>query len=56
MISINATWIKEEAKRLGFFTCGVAKAEPVNEEVAKGYRKWLENGEEATMAYMSNYL
>lgn len=56
MISINATWIKEEAKRIGFFSYGVAKAEPVDEEVAKGYRKWLENGEEATMAYMSNYL
>lgn len=56
MISINATWIKEEAKHLGFFSYGVAKAEPVDEEVAKGYRKWLENGEEATMAYMSNYL
>ena len=54
MISINTTWIKEETKRLGFFTCGIAKAEPVDEEVAQGYRKWLENGEEATMAYMSN--
>ena len=38
MISINATWIKEEAKRIGFFTCGIAKAEPVDEEVQKGIR------------------
>ena len=48
--------IKAEAQRLGFFACGIAKAAPVEENVAEAYRKWLENGEEASMAYMTNYL
>ena len=51
-----ASKIKAEAQRLGFFACGIAKAAPVEENVAEAYRKWLENGEEATMAYMTNYL
>lgn len=51
-----ASKIKAEAQRLGFFACGIAKAAPVDENVAEAYRKWLENGEEASMAYMINYL
>lgn len=51
-----ASKIKAEAQRLGFFACGIAKAAPVEENVAEAYRKWLENGEEASMAYMTNYL
>lgn len=51
-----ASKIKAEAQRLGFFACGIAKAGPVEENVAEAYRKWLENGEEASMAYMTNYL
>ena len=51
-----ASKIKAEAQRLGFFACGIAKAAPVEENVAEAYRKWLENGEEASMAYMANYL
>ena len=53
---IIASKIKAEAQRLGFFACGIAKAAPVEENVAEAYRKWLENGEEASMAYMTNYL
>ena len=41
---------------MGFFACGIAKAAPVDKAVAQKYRKWLENGEEASMAYMTNYL
>lgn len=51
-----ASKIKAEAQRLGFFACGIAKAAPVEKNVAEAYRKWLENGEEASMAYMTNYL
>lgn len=51
-----ASKIKAEAQRFGFFACGIAKAAPVEENVAEAYRKWLENGEEASMAYMTNYL
>lgn len=51
-----ASKIKAEAQRLGFFACGIAKSAPVEENVAEAYRKWLENGEEASMAYMTNYL
>ena len=51
-----ASKIKAEAQRLGFFACGIAKAAPVEENVAEAYRKWLEKGEEASMAYMTNYL
>lgn len=51
-----ASKIKAEAQGLGFFACGIAKAAPVEENVAEAYRKWLENGEEASMAYMTNYL
>ena len=51
-----ASKIKAEAQRLGFFACGIAKAAPVEENVAEAYRKWLENGEEASMTYMTNYL
>ena len=51
-----ASKIKAEAQRLGFFACGIAKAAPVEENVAEAYRKWLENGEEASMVYMTNYL
>lgn len=51
-----ASKIKAEAQRHGFFACGIAKAAPVEENVAEAYRKWLENGEEASMAYMTNYL
>ena len=52
----NSSVIKSLAHSLGFFACGIAKAEPVDEAVAQKYRKWLENGEEASMAYMANYL
>ena len=51
-----ASKIKAEAQRLGFFACGIAKAAPVDEAVAQKYRKWLENGEEASMAIYDKLL
>lgn len=53
--SNEAERIKAEAQRLGFFACGIAKAEPVAEEVAVAFRSWLKKGHEADMAYMRQY-
>lgn len=48
--------IKAEAHRLGFFACGIAKAEPVDDETAAVFKKWLSDGNHADMAYMANNL
>lgn len=48
--------IKQKAQSLGFFRCGIARALPVDEDVAEGYRRWIEKGHEAKMSYMSNYV
>ena len=47
--------IKAEAKRLGFFACGIAKAAPVEPATAAEVRRWLDNACFAEMAYMNNY-
>ena len=47
--------IKAEAKNLGFFACGIAKAAAVDKDVVDSYRKWIDNGEHATMNYLENY-
>ncbi|RKW58678.1 MAG: tRNA epoxyqueuosine(34) reductase QueG, partial [Prevotella sp.] len=47
--------IKAEAKRLGFFACGIAKAAPVEPDTAAEVRRWLDNACFAEMAYMNNY-
>ena len=47
--------IKAEAKRLGFFACGIAKAAPVEPTTAAEVTRWLDNGCFAEMAYMNNY-
>lgn len=46
--------IKQEAKRLGFESCGIAKAEFLNEE-ASNLEQWLKNGYHGKMQYMENY-
>ena len=48
--------IKAEALRLGFFACGIARAEPVADEVAAHVRRWLDVGGNAGMTYMGNYI
>lgn len=47
--------IKSEACNLGFFACGIAKAEPVDGAVARSLKRWLAEGDNAGMAYMNNY-
>ena len=47
--------IKAEARRLGFFACGVARAQRVSPEAEAELRRWLEDGREADMEYMANY-
>jgi epoxyqueuosine reductase len=45
--------IKAEAKRLGFFTCGISKARFLNEE-AERFETWLKKGMNASMTYLEN--
>jgi epoxyqueuosine reductase len=49
-----ATLIKQEAKRLGFESCGIAKADFLEEE-ALNLENWLKNGFHGKMNYMENY-
>lgn len=47
--------IKAEAQRLGFFACGVAKAEPVDDITAAELRRWIDCRNYASMEYMANH-
>jgi epoxyqueuosine reductase len=47
-------FIKEEAKRLGFIFCGIAKAEFLEQEAPR-LEKWLNEGKHGEMRYMDNY-
>lgn len=44
--------IKAEAKRLGFFACGVAKADHVSAQAESRLKAWVKAGREADMEYM----
>ena len=46
--------IKQEAKRLGFESCGISKADFLEEE-ASNLELWLKNGYHGKMQYMENY-
>lgn len=46
--------IKAGAKSLGFFACGIAKAEPVDAAIAADYNAWLAQSGNADMAYLAN--
>ena len=48
--------LKAEARSLGFFACGIAKAEPVDVQVAAHYRQWIAQGGHADMHYLANNL
>mgnify|MGYP001216081117 CR=1 FL=1 len=48
--------IKAEAKRLGFFACGIAQAGRVSQEEENHLRQWLSDGMNADMEWMNNYL
>ena len=47
--------IKAEAKSLGFYACGIAKADAVDNETATRFQDWLAQGKNADMAYLNNY-
>lgn len=47
-------FIKEQAKRLGFLSCGIAKAEFLEEEAPR-LEKWLKKGYHGQMHYMENH-
>lgn len=46
--------IKEEAKRLGFLSCGISKAGFLEEEAPR-LEKWLNNNMNGQMGYMENH-
>ena len=46
--------IKAEARSLGFFTCGIARAEAVDSDTAEGYRRWIADGHHASMQYLAD--
>ena len=46
--------IKTEAKRLGFLSCGISKAEFLEEEAPR-LEKWLNNSMHGQMKYMENH-
>lgn len=53
-ISNHTHFIKQQAAALGFSYCGIAKAEPLNED-AKRLESWLNQGMNGNMAYMANH-
>jgi epoxyqueuosine reductase len=50
----NTRLIKTEAKRLGFLSCGVSKAEFLEEEAPR-LEKWLNQNRHGEMQYMENH-
>ena len=46
--------IKDEAKRLGFLSCGVSKADFLEEEAPR-LESWLNSNNQAGMSYMENH-
>ena len=52
-VRLSNETIKVEAKSLGFFACGVAQANSVDDVTACKYRDWLSSSGHASMAYLS---
>ncbi len=50
----NSEFIKSEAKRLGFLSCGISKAEFLEEEAPR-LENWLKQNMHGEMRYMENY-
>ena len=46
--------IKSEAKKLGFLSCGISKAEFLEDEATR-LERWLKDGKHGKMAYMENH-
>ena len=51
---VYSTFIKEEAKALGFLSCGIAKAGFLEEEAPR-LEQWLRQGRHGEMHYMENH-
>lgn len=47
--------LKAEALNLGFFACGIARAEAVDDTNASHVRQWIDEGRQANMDYMRNH-
>ena len=54
MKSKYSQFIKQEAKRLGFLACGIAKAEFLEAEAPR-LENWLQKGFQGEMKYMENH-
>ena len=50
----NTAWIKEQALRLGFDFCGIAKSQKLDAD-AKRLENWLNKSMQGGMQYMENY-
>ena len=49
----SIAYLKAEAKRLGFYACGVAKSAPVEVQTADAFSRWIEHGNHGSMTYMA---
>lgn len=49
-----SSFIKKEAEKLGFLSCGIAKARYLEEEAPR-LEAWLKNNHQASMSYMENH-
>lgn len=52
---LSATQIKAEASRLGFYSCGVTPAKPVDEEHQIYFTRWLQQDCQGSMSYLKNH-
>lgn len=50
----HSQWIKAQAERLGFMSCGISKADFLEEEAPR-LEKWLSEGKNGQMHYMENH-
>lgn len=53
-LATNTTRIKQKAHELGFFYCGISKAEFLEEEAPR-LEEWLNNQRHGKMSYMENH-
>ncbi|MGB5403188.1 MAG: tRNA epoxyqueuosine(34) reductase QueG, partial [Robiginitalea sp.] len=52
--SAHSRLIKAEAKRLGFLSCGISKAEFLEDEAPR-LERWLHQNRHGEMGYMENH-
>lgn len=50
-----ANMVKATAREIGFDACGLAPAEPVDEACAAEYRRWLAEGRQGEMDYLTRH-